>query len=500
MSLLGASACGPDPGEPADIVERCGTTEPLRLLPLGPRELVHGHSNSVARHGDRWLIGVHEYDTDVPDVFEAQSLPNDSLDLTEVGSRIVSVDECGEDSFVVAEGLAEVYPPTAPDEPWLACAGDGSLYLLDPDGDSPPRFLVVAPVCWFVRTGSSIVTFTSDVSLVRVDIGDGETSVVVLESGINGWRPANEEGTVGSLRAQRSLVSNDRQELVEIEHATGARRVLRTGAVGFESPMPGRYVSWTPDEIDEGESWPFMRRWFLWDRETDVEVAVAEGAERDAVLGPDALMIYGPLAADDWYSTTELLLLPEMRSVALDGAWVVVARLTDGTLFLQRMGEGAGDFVLPPDAEAPTRLGDDFAEYGWVGSDGEYRRLVDRTEPSDDGWPPVGNQTQDIVGHRAPDFAASTVVHDVYNPRALPGDRWLTVRDHAGDYHGDLVVVDGVTGETRSVDGDVFMDLGYTPVPYSFSGGPVLHEGPILYAVRDESFERAGIWIVELAP
>ncbi len=91
-------------------------------------------------------------------------------------------------------------------------------------------------------------------------------------------------------------------------------------------------------------------------------------------------------------------------------------------------------------------------------------------------------------------------VRDVYFAGALPGDRWLTVRDHGGDYRGELVVVDGPTGEVRSVDRDVFMRLNYTPVPLGFSRGPPLYDGPVLYAVRDAGFERAGIWIVELAP
>jgi hypothetical protein len=499
--FFGMSACGPEAEEPVDIVERCGASEPLRLLPLGPREVVHGHKGSVAQYENRWLIGVHEYESDVRDVFEAQALPDEALDYAEVGSRIVSVDECGEDAFVVAEQLAKIYPPIAAAEPWLACGDDGSLYRFDPEGRLPLQFLLVAPSCWFVRTGrSSIVTFTDEAALVRVDVLDEGPNVAMLESDISGWRPDNEVGTMGSIRAERSLVSNERHELVEVEHATGERTILRTGAAGFESPLPGRHVAWTPDEIEEGESWPFPRRWFLWDRETDVEIAVADGAQVHAELGSDALMIYGPLGADDWFSTTELLLLPEMRAVLLEGAWIVDARLSDGTLFLQRMSEGGGFFVLRADAEAPTRLTDDSAEFGWIAGDGEYRRLVDRTAPGDDVWPPSGNETQDIVAHRAPDFAASIVVHDVYAPLALPGDRWLTVRDHGGDYHGELVVVDGPTGEVRLVDRDVFMDLGYTPSPLSSSLAPPVHEGPIVYAVRDEGFERAGLWIAELAP
>lgn len=488
MSLLGGSACGPEFREPAELVERCGTTEPVQLLRLGPREVVYAGSNSVARHEDRWLIGVREHDTGTyPPTNEA---PN----INEIGSRIISVDECGEDSFVAVEGFAEVFPPTAPDEPWLACADGGSLYRIDPDGQRAPQFLVVATTCWFVRAGPSIVTLRER-SLVRVDTHGGEPSIVVLESGINGWSPANEEGTIGSLRAQLSLVSNDARELVEIEHATGARRVLRTGVGGFESPVPGRYLVWTPDEIVDGASWPFLRRWLLWDRDTDVEIAIADGAERDAVLGPGALMIYGALGADDWSATTELLLLPERRSVVLEGAWSVDGGLADGTRFLQRMGEdGGGLFVLEPDSDMPTRLADDFAEYGWITSDGEYRRLVDRSEPGASS----SEQTQEIVGYRGPDFTASTVVRDVYAPLELPGDRWLTVREHTGDNHGELVVVDGSTGELRFVDRDVFMDLGYMPAPVAFTPAPPIHEGPLVYAVRDEDFERAGIWIAEV--
>src|SRR5262245_7100054 len=112
-------------GEPDVLAERCGSAEPVQLLALAPNESAEPVSSwfvpfrstlELQRYGDRWLFIVQTYDRELTHaaIDDLEEAPN------VVSSRIVSVDGCGGDARVIAEGeygIHSMRPPTG-GEPW----------------------------------------------------------------------------------------------------------------------------------------------------------------------------------------------------------------------------------------------------------------------------------------------------------------------------------------------------------------------------------------------
>lgn len=498
MSIV-APACGPATGEatlyePAlydPLAERCGSTEPIQLLALAPNETVESNDpwylderiyTSVARHGDRWLIGVKTFEREFipPFIDPEENTPNEL-----VSSRVVSVDECGGDVRVVLEGVHGVRVPTG-DEPWTACGGDQGLIAFDPDvvGSARPHpdLFCSADVVdgAFVTMTRGLEDETNWLVLARLAV-DEPSDITQL---VPGFYETLHVVAGSSLR----LVDTADDELIEIDVLTGQQRVLRTEVSSWSASDDGRFVQWRQKLDGCG---PLL----LWDRERDEERALGLpewGCARSFGISGNAV---ASTPEDGEPDLTQLVLLASGDELVLEGGWSSRGQVGQ-TYVLYQWGEpDALVFVEPGAAPSPPIVGDQRSvqlddDRVWVFAD----------EAHDDDDPDTPPPPRSLYELAAPAFTPRLVASGLWHPLRLADGRVVNVVDRDLEHQrGTLVLVDGERG-TMEIDRDVAETLYRFNTEARRKAFDPLVDDVVIYPVRDPEHERTGVWIAQIAP
>lgn len=486
----GVLACGPSVGEEVAFEELCGVEGPVHVLALEDDEAVTGRTSSAARFGDRWLYAVQRFDREIVDVDEA-GLWGRYRAVPQLDARIESVDRCGEDRRVVAEGIDDILAPAEEDGPWLGYRRDtGILYLFDPDG----RFaaMPLARPRHYRRQivdGRSVIVHRDDEhDLVRFTIDGGEVATQVLAADVAQTSLLREWPTPPAF----IFVLHDDGELVELSLASGETTPVLSGVGWFSGGGDPRWVVWVPGEPqDFGSTLPTGV--ILFDRSTGEQRPLGSGAPTMAQIF-DNHVVAETVDDEGRRLQTTFIALPAIESITLDGTWWWFGEGNDGRFGAIDAGapfDEQGYVLGPVDGELrelagpmPARAGGDGAL--WSRDASAYAELG-----SDETGRPY-----DVVRFSLAMLEAEVVDRRIWSDVELPGDRFVDVRAReAGDPVGDLVIVDGEDGRAQTIDHDV-SPLFPTLEPHTPDIMRPWATDEIVYQLRAPGSDRTGLWRV----
>ena len=182
-----------------------------------------------------------------------------------------------------------------------------------------------------------------------------------------------------------------------------------------------------------------------------------------------------------------------MRSQPLElSGWAYVGRTDTGGVILDRgSGRHHAYYVVDGPDQAPRPLITDAGEVAWLRPDALVLPEQSPIYYGLDGGPPV---TDSLVDYLLVPFDGSpptTLVQDVFIPRALAGARWAAVRNYANEGVGDLTMLDPDGSSLGTIDTDVYP---YLSLLAGEGIDPTEPSQTILYQVRDPQHERTGVW------
>ena len=477
-------ACGPSTSDDADLAELCSQRGPVQVLPLEADEIVAPIYGAAATHEDRFLYGVRTMSGPVGAWLDggghAWSPPYEE----EVAARVESVDRCGGDRRVVAEGFAEIWPPEDPGGPWLGYAtGTGELFTFDPRGDAPARRLARTPNRPVrLVAGTDVFVQRSDAhDFARITITPDALQTQVLLTEVDSFTfPFDDPQFVVVVREDASLWEVDLQSGRAEALATEGRPVR--WASMFREP---RWVVWLPLEPEAVAEGPGAATglptevWTL-DRETGVSRLLAQDAgglgvwaQQDIVVILDSDSDLGPVQELVTYDGTARLMLDADAGYFAD--------------------DGQGHHVVFEKGMTQTgiyEVRDGAIER--IGTAGPGTRLSEgalwRVEPYVDGH---GLDAFEIVRTPLATREREVFRRDVYSDVELADGRWARFDGEVPTTPIDLVVIDPTTGRTQLVDERV--------VPSLVEYGTRQPEGTwlaeeLVYQVVDDTGSRAGLW------
>ncbi|HWB77191.1 MAG TPA: hypothetical protein VG755_19630 [Nannocystaceae bacterium] len=491
-------ACGEaDPIAHADVADLCGRAGPVQILPL-QREEVVGELWSSARYGDRYLYGIRTFDHPISNV-EATRYSPQQRGYAEVAARIESIDRCGDDRRVIAEGADTILAPRSELEPWLARRSEtGMLFWIDPEGRWPARALAETPWYGGAAVADNLVhVFREDEGdIARFTLVDDQPILDVVLDRVVDAQTFSFTDSVDTPAIVYAL--RDDGELVLLHLRTGRMESIAKGVAGFTTERDPRYVVWWPGDLDATLSAPITEAWLL-DRERDRSIALAFEAG-----GELSFRMFGPVLAT-WRTAenpdlpghsdvvqTRLTFLPELRSIIVDGKWESIGASAEGRRFT---------------AAPPFEISLDH--FLFESSDDGIRVVggpLDR--PFDGAFWTKECAEDDASAHAHPcDLIRTpfdTMEPEVYEQRAwssiaLPDDRWLVFAAKPPppdawrpDPRGTLWIVDGATGDEARLDREV--SGGFPMLEPHTSPGGVWHTDEVVYQVRALSGDRTGLW------
>jgi hypothetical protein len=502
--LVLAASCGEDAMPLAELAELCGQAGPVQILALERDEVVDENIFFPQRIDDRTYYGIRRFDhpiTNLPVTMQ----PAAAREYAELDARVESIDRCGEDRQVLVEGADSLIPPHADDEPWLAQRTETrELFWIDPERRWTPRrvtqgdrlrdFVVDGHDVWELRDDDhEVVRHTLD--------GDAVTSEVVLADVAAIWPDRDERGWYGhNPELDELLVLRDAGDLISVDFATGLTTpVWPFVAAGFAADSTRRWILLWSVAVGREPTDPATSAVLL-DRDHNTGAVLGGPSGELAVdLYADTVIVEQLVASDPSpnavlvTSTTQLILLPGQQSITFEGAWVLLARTsTDVILVVDRLTGEGGVFAVEGDgirrlfdASSDDRLLDD-AMVSW--------RCANDADPFDPREPPC-----EIVRTPYATGRPEVIERDVLSAIAVPGDRWI---DFAAptpapdawrpDPRGELLAIDGATGERALVDRDVSPSYDVLE-PHDYAAGP-WHTEEIVYQVRDLVGDRTGLW------
>jgi hypothetical protein len=481
----------------ADVADVCNEPGPVQILTL-EREEVVGEAGSSARYGDRYLYGIRTFDHPISNVGVTRA-PAAQRGYAELDARIESIDRCGDDRRVVAEGVDSIFVPRNESEPWLGRRSEtGMLFWIDPEGRWSARELVETRFPGTHIVTERVVHFFRDDEHDIVSItleGDAPVVETVLDRVVDAqtfsaFRDVDASALVYALR--------DDGELVLIDLRSGRMESIAKGVAGFTTDRDPRWVAWWPGVHDEVLPPPVTEGWLV-DRMTGGTQALAfdDAAELSMRLFGPLLTTWqhGPGLDPSRYTDilqTRLTFLPRMRSYVLPGKWDSAGSSAVGDRFTaQAPFEVASGWVLFESTEASlaavagpfTSSGDDAF---WTEEcDGHVRSA--HAEPCDLIRIPFETAQREIAERGA------------WSSIALPDDHWLKFVGRTPppdawrpDPRGTLWIIDGTTGDETRLDRDVSPGL-YNLEPHELGREP-WHTNEVVYQVRSLDTDRTGLW------
>ena len=487
-----SSACGPQMGEQEDFAELCGGLAPAHILPLHDHEAV-APGASVVRVDERWLYAIRTFETPLESTGELAWPPEDRT-VVQIGARIESIDRCGGNRQVVAEGVDMLLPPWQDGEPWLAYRDDArELYWFDPHGRFGPLPLArTSHPAWFVVHGHTLFVHRTDHrDIVRITLeGSGHdvrTETLVTEVALtSSMRRMSGPTSIAVLRDDGSLLA--------LDLATGATELVRDGVRVFASTLDLRWIAWAPGDPAQSSMPPPREAWLL-DRRSGEEQPIAFDDSTGITAQPheDHLVVWSENEHQIW--TTRVRWLLGGHEIDLEGRWLPFGSMPDGAFvavaprdgMLHTFGPSDGGFVSLTE---PIHATSWFDGALWAQDRTAYEHL-DR---------PDGQRPYDILRYPHPNFEPQVVERRVHPGAAIGADRWVSVVDVSSEtLLGTLQVIDGETGETRVVDHSV--DLHFLGLEPHESTPPLpWRTDEIVYQVRDAGSARNGLWRARFAP
>ncbi|WP_266216095.1 hypothetical protein [Paraliomyxa miuraensis] len=464
------------------LAERCGSTDPVRLMPLAPNESIGlafwyypndtPTSFDMAPSGDGWVLLIHTYDQDLTPTTPYHFEYGDENAPQRVSSRIVRVDGCGGDARVVVENSHRFRAPSG-NEPWIAC-NTRDVFTFDPEEEHSGQWHMDLTCPWST-VGDAFVSKVGTASneshtLVRARLPlDGPADITPLATVHPIWPVVR----VGS--SDQYMALTEMYELIEIDAWSGQVTMLRPEAGhSFGVSNDGRFVVY-----EAGATSPRVR---LWDRWTDEEQYPTPSGWEDE---PHDAHLAGNVVSVENFEreVTRLVLLPSGADLLLDGSWQGVAQLGD-TYVLKHTSDDRVESlaILEPGSDTPRPIPHGTLREHWVHDERLWvLGVVDDADPSRLG----------LLELAGPDFTPRVVATGIWYPKRLADGRLLTVIDrNSEDRYGTLVLVDA-DGGMVDIDHDVLVtNVDMAPLPNDV----------VVYAVRDADNERTGVWAAQIAP
>jgi hypothetical protein len=492
--IVGVAACGPDRAELADLVELCGEAGPVQVLPLDDHEAV-GPDASVARVDDRWLYAVRTFEASVDSLHEVVWGPLDGP-IAQIDARIESVDRCGGDWRVVAEGLDLILPRLHEGEPWLGYREDAyALYWFDPHGRFTPRRLATIPHwTWLVVDGHTIFVHRTDhrdIARITLDGADGDVRVDVLVTDVaSTWSMRRGPSSIESIAVLR-----DDGALVALELATGATDLVREGVRVFATTEDLRWIAWVPGDPAQGSTPAPTEAWLL-DRTTGDEQPIAFDDAGGIVVQIHGEHLVAWSVDDGQVLATRFIWLPGGLAIDLEGRWNPFGSMHAGAFGTLVPAPFGGVQVFAPvdgalvPISAPIQGTSVWDDAIWAFDRAVYEHL-DR---------PDGQRPYDLVRYPYPTFEPEVVERRIYPGAAIGSDRWVSVVDATIETgFGTLQVIEGDSGETRVVDRRV--DFYFERLePHERDGLRPWRTDEIVYQVREPGSSRTGLWRARFSP
>ena len=505
MAVL--SACGDDVVG-ADFEEQCGIEAPVQVLPLEQNEFVD--TMKLSKFGENYVIGIRTFEEPISNALSTMA---DQFDDQQTRAHVVLANECGEgEPTVIAEDYDAVIPPEFEGGPWLGCHHiTGALALLDPTGEHPPLELGSTRHCRanHQTEGAIVVQEASDgdfgpADLVRYEFeGDALVAATTIEPNTYlVW------GTSGDGEKLVTALTED-GTLFEINVETGARNdLLFDGVTDYQRHRDGRYIAWTNDG-ERGDFWPPKSHWFLWDRDTGESrpLGGADWAMLDVWWRKDGFLAFRlPEGASTGVETLETWIYWAGNidePVALSGRWELEAATDDGLLVVTPLnswgqtGTADGIYALDPGSSEPRLLAERSPDVlgGWLEGDRFYFfEALDQNS----SYPPSTDFREQLVSVVLDGSDVRVESPNIYQALEFPNGRFATVRGHAHDYYGELVLK-GSDGEAL-IDRDVLVFFArYNGGSSSGAYGERYYDSnQLLYSVLDPQKTRTGIWSATL--
>ncbi len=478
-------ACGPSTSDEADLAPLCGEAGPVQVLALSADEYVAPIYGAAAVDEDRFLYAVRTIDAPIGAWLDSGEetawWPFDD----QVAARVESVDRCGDDRRVVAEGFAEIWAPDNPGEPWLGYDTEADeLWTFDPSGDTPARLVARTPgrPLRLVQGEDVFVWRAGSEDFVRITVTptDLQTQVLLTEVATLGY----------SLSDRRIVVAvRDDGSVWDLDLARGQSSRLETEgrAVRWVSLWRDpRWVVWQPGEpgLGTGPSDPPSdlptEAWVL-DRDTGVSVRVAEAAGgliAEARQGA-VLVTYADHGSG-----------PEHELVTFDGANRL--QLDADTRWFADDAEGHHVVLDVTSLQASVYVLRDGA-FAWLGPGGRATRFAEDALWRHDAYTDDrGSDALEIVRTPLATLIPTIVRRGVYSDTELVDGRWARFEGEPPSGRGDLVALDPANGRAERVAPDV--------LPYFVERGTLdVGEGTwladeVVYQVVDDTGTRAGLW------
>lgn len=497
MVLVGALVAGCGPGvserqEPdSDFAERCESFDPTQLLELEPDEIVPFSPDVIVPYEGSWLVGVATLEAPFEGTLGEQ--------YSAMEHRVVSIDDCGRrPPRLFAEGLRKVMPPRHPDLPWLGCGMGDEVFVIDPRGEQPP--VLVGPVAGCRRHESADAIWMRR----RIDRWTDELIRLSSRAEVEVVVPALLIGTKIALGEHYLWVIDNSGDLVEYELETGAMVTLAENVSLVEVSATDRFIAWgTNLEFGIGEG-----PWTILDRDTG-ELHAVEFAGTDQVnprlagfsfVFDDLDFEHSGPDPDPSEVTTAVIQLPSLETSTYPGLWGQHQEVGPGDLVVTARGEEvpsvhvlrAGDSTpqLLFEGEAYSIDVDDGDVWVWDFYDWDEPLInTERVE------------TARLLRFAPDDPVPEVVIDGVFVPLGIDDGRWLSVRDYAGDGHGELRLFDPAAGTEQVVDRDValFFAQQASLAKHARASTILPSDAPFHYTVQDDG-ARNGLWRMQLPP
>lgn len=453
--LLG---CGPKVEEPAELRELCGQEAPVQLLTLSETESVPAGSRAIVGYGDRYLVGVHTFASPPATRLAANEEP--------IGTRVVSVDRCGDDGepLEVGTGFSVVY---APDDggPWLgANPYTREVFEFDPEGTSAP--VLVCEDC-------SVVTRHDRQYIFSVGDEVGE----LREPGAA--TPLIEAGEYPQWDSEHRIFYAEDDVLWSYNLETAERSSLFDGVGAFSVSDDGTVFATSPQRDRTSESaWTFR----------DEQGVPLFGPFTGRLLRKDNTFT---VVTDD--APTILVDASNATQSSHDSRWQEQGHLDDGRRLMFDWSTQEVGWFDAATGDVEVSMTADLVEAKVQGTEAF---VWDYGPRSPAGYRDV--QTTQLL--RSPgDGDPEVVLDDVHQPLALDDGRWVTVREIKANDTGELWVIDPRNDDAALIERnvDLFLTRFVRPVHMFPGDDPYPSDAPFFYTRRDAGAD-SGLWTVAL--
>lgn len=435
VSLL--AACGGDGVDPVELVEHCGSTDPVTLLALDPDVYPSRNPLHAARLvGERAVLLVEEYAPGTE--FPAES----GEDL--VGTQVWAVGQCGEDPQMIAEDVDFLFDTRHAfgEEVVLACRrATDEVLALDPAGGDP-RVVMEGIGCAILPAGGGAVAVMPDApgsetgALVFLEslTDPGATAQTVFDDALvpfidTGFYFAD----VRRFRTteDEALVLTSSGAIVAVDVTDGSTKVEVDDAAGFELSYDGRFIMWQPGPpVMAGGAWD-LREMYLLDRETGEQLELGEARFGIGSGGVQSGMVRA--SADFFDEHTTVVLLPELKQLSFPPDKFVNGRHPESGLVMWSPSDedkSPGPLhVLDPETEEETAVFDRYG--GWTYDGDQFLMLEETAEDEYTLWERYLDEPEQ-----------ARVVDRVFQPFFVSDRRVAAVRELGGTRVGSLVVID----------------------------------------------------------